>query len=236
MFQRHCIRLLPLPSPAPSPHAPAPPLQTHTDLKPENILTINSEYTRKSPPEDRNIGKRIPISTEIMASLHDRPPHALPSPPPGPSAPSPALPFSPSSTGVGIRGVEAQRGGPGAAAAAPCLCGRQERARSPLTTWSPRLSCPQIIDFGSATFEDSYHSSVVCTRHYRAPEVILGMGWSFPCDVWSVGCIIAELVTGDALFQTHENLEHLALMEALLGPIPKSVIPRVDEHSKKYFK
>lgn len=61
----------------------------------------------------------------------------------------------------------------------------------------------------------------VSTRHYRAPEVILGLGWSFPCDLWSVGCILAELATGDALFQTHENLEHLAMMERVgLGGAP----------------
>jgi serine/threonine protein kinase len=32
----------------------------------------------------------------------------------------------------------------------------------------------RLIDFGSATFEQEYHSSVVSTRHYRAPEIILG--------------------------------------------------------------
>jgi serine/threonine protein kinase len=32
-----------------------------------------------------------------------------------------------------------------------------------------------LIDFGSATFEDEYHASVVSTRHYRAPEIILGV-------------------------------------------------------------
>jgi serine/threonine protein kinase len=32
----------------------------------------------------------------------------------------------------------------------------------------------RLIDFGSATFESEYHSTVVCTRHYRAPEIILG--------------------------------------------------------------
>ena len=36
-----------------------------------------------------------------------------------------------------------------------------------------------LIDFGSATWADQYHSSVVSTRHYRAPEIILGLGWSF---------------------------------------------------------
>jgi len=58
----------------------------------------------------------------------------------------------------------------------------------------------------------------VSTRHYRAPEIILGLGWSFPCDIWSIGCILVEFYTGDALFQTHDNLEHLAMMQAVCGP------------------
>ncbi|RDA94882.1 hypothetical protein CP533_4253, partial [Ophiocordyceps camponoti-saundersi (nom. inval.)] len=81
----------------------------------------------------------------------------------------------------------------------------------------------RLIDFGSATFQDEYHSSVVSTRHYRAPEIILGLGWSFPCDIWSIGCILVEFFTGDALFQTHDNLEHLAMMEAVCGR-------RIDSH------
>ncbi|KAI5795761.1 kinase-like domain-containing protein [Geopyxis carbonaria] len=76
----------------------------------------------------------------------------------------------------------------------------------------------RLIDFGSATFDEEYHSSVVSTRHYRAPEIILGLGWSFPCDIWSIGCILVEFYTGDALFQTHDNLEHLAMMQAVCGP------------------
>lgn len=75
----------------------------------------------------------------------------------------------------------------------------------------------RLIDFGSATFNEEYHSSVVSTRHYRAPEIILNLGWSFPCDIWSIGCILVEFFTGDALFQTHDNLEHLAMMEAVIG-------------------
>ncbi|KAK6353113.1 dual specificity protein kinase kns1 [Orbilia brochopaga] len=73
----------------------------------------------------------------------------------------------------------------------------------------------RLIDFGSATFEQEYHSSIVSTRHYRAPEIILGLGWSFPCDIWSIGCILIEFYTGDALFQTHDNLEHLAMMRTV---------------------
>jgi dual-specificity kinase len=50
-----------------------------------------------------------------------------------------------------------------------------------------------------------------------------GLGWSYPCDIWSVGCILLELFTGDATFQTHENLEHLAMMEGIFGKIPVSM-------------
>lgn len=86
----------------------------------------------------------------------------------------------------------------------------------------------RLIDFGSATFEDEYHSSVVSTRHYRAPEIILQLGWSFPCDIWSIGCIIVEFFTGDALFQTHDNLEHLAMMDAVCnGKIDAKLVKQV---------
>lgn len=78
----------------------------------------------------------------------------------------------------------------------------------------------RLIDFGSATFDEEHHSTIVSTRHYRAPEVVLELGWSQPCDVWSCGCIMFELFTGNTLFQTHDNKEHLAMMEHILGPIP----------------
>jgi dual-specificity kinase len=35
----------------------------------------------------------------------------------------------------------------------------------------------RLIDFGSATFDDEYHSNLVSTRHYRAPEIILGISF-----------------------------------------------------------
>lgn len=90
----------------------------------------------------------------------------------------------------------------------------------------------RLIDFGSATFDWEHHSKVVSTRHYRAPEVILELGWSQPCDVWSVGCIMFELYLGFTLFQTHDNREHLAMMEKILGPFPTGMSRRT---KTKYF-
>ncbi|KXS12701.1 kinase-like protein [Gonapodya prolifera JEL478] len=92
-----------------------------------------------------------------------------------------------------------------------------------------------LIDFGSATFDGEYHSSVVSTRHYRAPEIILNMGWSYPCDIWSIGCILVELYTGEALFQTHDNLEHLAMMEAILGSFSPRFVASLPAGARKLF-
>ncbi|GMP50689.1 hypothetical protein CsSME_00017207 [Camellia sinensis var. sinensis] len=100
----------------------------------------------------------------------------------------------------------------------------------------PKSSAIKLIDFGSTTFEHQDHTYVVSTRHYRAPEVILGLGWNYPCDLWSVGCILVELCSGEALFQTHENLEHLAMMERVLGPLPQHMIISADLRAEKYFK
>uniref|UniRef100_A0A3B4CW29 dual-specificity kinase n=1 Tax=Pygocentrus nattereri TaxID=42514 RepID=A0A3B4CW29_PYGNA len=91
----------------------------------------------------------------------------------------------------------------------------------------------RVVDFGSATFDHEHHSTIVSTRHYRAPEVILELGWSQPCDIWSIGCILFEYYLGFTLFQTHDNREHLAMMERIQGPIPSRMIRKT--RKQKYF-
>lgn len=112
----------------------------------------------------------------------------------------------------------------------------------------------RLIDFGSATFDEEYHPTVVSTRHYRAPEIILGtyatqktllvmlilsiagLGWTFPCDAFSIGCILVEFYTGMALFQTHDNLEHLAMMEAVMGKMPSPMARRGAKSKEEFFR
>ncbi|XP_030920200.1 dual specificity protein kinase CLK2, partial [Geospiza fortis] len=98
---------------------------------------------------------------------------------------------------------------------------------------SVKSTAIRVVDFGSATFDHEHHSTIVSTRHYRAPEVILELGWSQPCDVWSIGCIIFEYYVGFTLFQTHDNREHLAMMERILGPIPSRMVRKT--RKQKYF-
>lgn len=86
----------------------------------------------------------------------------------------------------------------------------------------------KIIDFGSAVFHKEYHPPVISTRHYRAPEIVLGLGWSFPCDVWSIACVLVELVIGESLYPIHENLEHMAMMQRINGtPFPTKLVDKM---------
>lgn len=105
-----------------------------------------------------------------------------------------------------------------------------------LTCRPPANIATKLIDFGGATYDDESKSSIINTRQYRSPEVILGLGWSYPSDIWSAGCIIAELYIGELLFATHENLEHLALIERSIGPLPRAMIDRADSHAAKFFR
>jgi CDC-like kinase len=89
----------------------------------------------------------------------------------------------------------------------------------------------KVIDFGGATYDCEKKSSIVNTRQYRAPEVILGWGWSYPSDLWSAGCIIAELYLGELLFATHDNAEHLALIERAVGPFKRDLLEMSSDSS-----
>ncbi|XP_077402662.1 dual specificity protein kinase CLK4-like isoform X2 [Vanacampus margaritifer] len=82
----------------------------------------------------------------------------------------------------------------------------------------------KVVDFGTAIFDHEHHESLVSTRHYRAPEIILDLGWNQSCDVWSLACVLLEYYLGQTLFPTHDSKEHLAMMEKILGPIPPHML------------
>lgn len=55
----------------------------------------------------------------------------------------------------------------------------------------------KVIDLGSSCFQTDHLCSYVQSRSYRAPEVILGLPYDKKIDIWSLGCILAELCTGN---------------------------------------
>jgi len=79
----------------------------------------------------------------------------------------------------------------------------------------------KVIDFGSSCFIHDHLSSYVQSRSYRAPEVILGCRYDYKIDIWSLGCIIAELSTGCVTFQNETVQGLLARVLGIIGPIPE---------------
>jgi len=93
----------------------------------------------------------------------------------------------------------------------------------------------RIIDFGSSCFMSDRLSSYVQSRCYRAPEVILGcMPYSNKIDMWSIGCILAEIWTGTVLFQNDSSQSLLARVIGIIGKIPNHMIEK-GKNVDKFF-
>ena len=58
----------------------------------------------------------------------------------------------------------------------------------------------KLIDFGSACKSNEKTYTYIQSRFYRSPEVILGLSYSVAIDMWSLGCMLVELYTGEPLF------------------------------------
>ncbi|KAG2429206.1 hypothetical protein HXX76_010976 [Chlamydomonas incerta] len=92
----------------------------------------------------------------------------------------------------------------------------------------------KICDFGSAMLAgENEVTPYLVSRFYRAPEVILGMKYEYPMDMWSVGCVVYELFTGNILFPGRTNNEMVKLMMDVKGPFTKKMLRRcafADKH------
>ncbi|XP_067928816.1 dual specificity tyrosine-phosphorylation-regulated kinase 2-like [Watersipora subatra] len=75
----------------------------------------------------------------------------------------------------------------------------------------------KVIDFGSSCYEHQRIYTYIQSRFYRAPEVILGAKYGMPIDMWSLGCILAELLTGYPLYPGEDEGDQLATIIELLG-------------------
>jgi len=82
----------------------------------------------------------------------------------------------------------------------------------------------KVIDFGSSCFEHQRVYTYIQSRFYRAPEVILGAKYGMPIDMWSLGCILAELATGYPLLPGEDEFDQLACIIELLGMPPQKLL------------
>uniref|UniRef100_A0A9J8BJ68 mitogen-activated protein kinase n=1 Tax=Cyprinus carpio carpio TaxID=630221 RepID=A0A9J8BJ68_CYPCA len=96
----------------------------------------------------------------------------------------------------------------------------------------------KILDFGLARQADSEMTGYVVTRWYRAPEVILNwMHYSQTVDIWSVGCIMAEMLLGKPLFKGNDHLDQLREIMKITGtPSPDFIMKLQSQDAKNYIR
>lgn len=112
-----------------------------------------------------------------------------------------------------------------------------------------KYECPQEVfdkcdiclsDFGSFTYEGEYYDESYGTRYYRSPENILVGKSSYENDIWAIGCIFYELLTGQILFNPckdknyNRDFYHLKLINELCGDFPINFLKKTKDY-KQYF-
>ncbi|XP_061628412.1 mitogen-activated protein kinase 12 isoform X1 [Phyllopteryx taeniolatus] len=94
----------------------------------------------------------------------------------------------------------------------------------------------KILDFGLARQADSEMTGYVVTRWYRAPEVILSwMHYSQTVDIWSVGCIMAEMLQGKPLFKGSDHLNQLTEIMKITGTPTQEFIAELQSDDAKSY-
>lgn len=99
----------------------------------------------------------------------------------------------------------------------------------------------KIGDFGLAKiigdpYDPELQNEVVLTRYYRAPEVLLNMKIYGPAiDIWSTGCVLAELMMGRPLFPGQSNANMLTLIVELLGNPTNTDLRQIMNNSARIF-
>uniref|UniRef100_A0A8C6KP37 Stress-activated protein kinase JNK n=1 Tax=Nothobranchius furzeri TaxID=105023 RepID=A0A8C6KP37_NOTFU len=94
----------------------------------------------------------------------------------------------------------------------------------------------KILDFGLARTAATglLMTPYVVTRYYRAPEVILGMGYQANVDVWSVGCIVAEMIRGSVLFPGTDHIDQWNKVIEQLGTPSQDFLMKLNQSVRTY--
>ncbi|KAM3185362.1 hypothetical protein ACTXT7_006494 [Hymenolepis weldensis] len=91
----------------------------------------------------------------------------------------------------------------------------------------PGYTNVKVIDFGSSCRVGQNIYAYIQSRFYRAPEVIFGCEYDTAIDMWSLGCIVAELLTGSPIFPGEDERDQIACIMEVLGLPPSSVMRKI---------
>lgn len=99
---------------------------------------------------------------------------------------------------------------------------------------NPKRSAIKIVDFGSSCQLGQRIYQYIQSRFYRSPEVLLGIPYDLAIDMWSLGCILVEMHTGEPLFSGSNEVDQMNKIVEVLGMPPKHILDQAHK-TRKYF-
>ena len=99
----------------------------------------------------------------------------------------------------------------------------------------PRRSAIKLIDFGSSCFSNRRTYTYIQSRFYRSPEILLGLKYDQKIDVWSLGCVLVEMHTGEPLFGGADQVDQMCRIVDVLGMPPYSMIELSPQKNRSNF-
>ncbi|XP_067318338.1 dual specificity tyrosine-phosphorylation-regulated kinase 1B-like isoform X5 [Anolis sagrei] len=99
---------------------------------------------------------------------------------------------------------------------------------------NPKRSAIKIVDFGSSCQLGQRIYQYIQSRFYRSPEVLLGMPYDLAIDMWSLGCILVEMHTGEPLFSGANEADQMSRIVEVLGLPPPHMLEQAPK-ARKYF-
>ncbi|XP_023393648.1 dual specificity tyrosine-phosphorylation-regulated kinase 1B isoform X3 [Pteropus vampyrus] len=99
---------------------------------------------------------------------------------------------------------------------------------------NPKRSAIKIVDFGSSCQLGQRIYQYIQSRFYRSPEVLLGTPYDLAIDMWSLGCILVEMHTGEPLFSGSNEVDQMNRIVEVLGIPPAPMLDQAPK-ARKYF-
>ncbi|XP_052463174.1 dual specificity tyrosine-phosphorylation-regulated kinase 1A-like [Carassius gibelio] len=99
---------------------------------------------------------------------------------------------------------------------------------------NPKRSAIKIVDFGSSCQLGQRIYQYIQSRFYRSPEVLLGMPYDLAIDMWSLGCILVEMHTGEPLFSGANEVDQMNKIVEVLGVPPSHILEQASK-ARKFF-